>query len=113
MWLTVNPSDWFITLDEPLVLAMEPSEDGEFIKQDSLNPRGVQVAYVLQYHLDETQGMLFKKGGLVFLQHMCSGRHWHQLCILAAVMEKRMSQFASQIACLQASQMHSTGSTGP
>ena len=87
LWLTVNPSDVFINLAAPFILSMEPSEDGEFIKQDSLNPRGVKVAYVLQDHLGETQGCLFKKGGLVFLQHMCSGRHWFQLMTLAAVME--------------------------
>lgn len=113
LWLTVCPGDEFITLDAPVVLSMNPSDDGVFIKQGAQNPAGVKVAYVLQYHLGETQGMLFKKGGLVFLQHMGTGRHCAQLCARAAVMEKQMAHFGSQVACRQANKMHSTGSTGP
>ena len=113
LWLSITPGDNLITLDAPFVLHLPESYDG-LGKQDDwqLPCGGVKVAYVLQYHLDETRGMLFKKGGLVFLQRMGAGRHWAQLATLAAVMEKKMALFGSQIACRQANKMHSTGSTG-
>lgn len=103
LWLSITPGDMLITLDAPFVPHLPESYDG-LVKHDDwqIPCGGVKVAYALQYQLGEPNGMDIQKGGHVLLQHLGTQKHWAKLFALASVMQKKMANFSSKIACVQA-----------
>ena len=95
-----------MTLDAPFEINMG---SGDSIERDGA--AGCIVTFCLQYTLGGPSGVHFVKGGLAFVQHLTSKKHFTNLLSLANVMKHNLADFSARLACMHARNDHAAASS--
>ena len=97
LFMSTRLGDTILALDPMFKLSFDDRSDNCRLDADG----GIWAVYGFKYEIDGDKGIVFKRAGITFAQHLTSKTHQNQLHIFSAQMTPHIAQFSAKIAVKQ------------